>query len=146
MSRQTIPLRLLCAVLTSAFLLTAAVLARDGLPGNRWSRAAKGPDVQATTREANGLGAVGEAEEGSEGITTYTYDGAGRLVGVDYGGGKGITYTYDAAGNLLYREAYGAPTETPTPTPTSTATPTPTPTQTPTVPPTYFCYLPLILR
>lgn len=34
----------------------------------------------------------------------YTYDDAGRLVGVDYGDGTSITYTYDNAGNLLRRE------------------------------------------
>ncbi len=32
---------------------------------------------------------------------TYTYDDAGRLIGVDHGDGKTITYTYDDAGNLL---------------------------------------------
>ena len=39
----------------------------------------------------------------------YTYDGAGRLVQVDYGNGKRITYTYDKAGNLLRREVVGGP-------------------------------------
>jgi YD repeat-containing protein len=33
--------------------------------------------------------------------TTYTYDGAGRLIRVDYGDGKIMEYTYDNAGNLL---------------------------------------------
>jgi YD repeat-containing protein len=31
----------------------------------------------------------------------YSYDAAGRLIGVDLGGGSGITYAYDRAGNLL---------------------------------------------
>jgi len=33
----------------------------------------------------------------------YTYDDAGRLVGVDYGNGNVVTYTYDSSGNLLRR-------------------------------------------
>ena len=37
------------------------------------------------------------------GITTHTYDAAGRLVGSDYGNGKVITYEYDKNGNLLNR-------------------------------------------
>ena len=32
---------------------------------------------------------------------TYTYDGVGRLIRVDYGDGKIVEYTYDNAGNLL---------------------------------------------
>ena len=34
----------------------------------------------------------------------YTYDGAGRLVRVEYGNGVTITYAYDPAGNLLRRQ------------------------------------------
>jgi YD repeat-containing protein len=33
--------------------------------------------------------------------TTYTYDAAGRLLGVSLGSGVSFAYTYDAAGNLL---------------------------------------------
>jgi hypothetical protein len=32
--------------------------------------------------------------------TTYTYDAAGQLVGVDYGNGSRINYLYDKVGNL----------------------------------------------
>jgi YD repeat-containing protein len=35
--------------------------------------------------------------------TTYSYDAAGRLIGVNYGNGIVITYSYDKAGNLLNR-------------------------------------------
>ena len=34
---------------------------------------------------------------------TYTYDAAGRLVGIEFSDGSSATYTYDAAGNLLNR-------------------------------------------
>jgi YD repeat-containing protein len=37
--------------------------------------------------------------------TTYTYDGAGRLIRVEYGNGRGFTYQYDNAGNLIARTA-----------------------------------------
>jgi YD repeat-containing protein len=38
----------------------------------------------------------------------YTYDGAGRLVRVEYGDGPSIIYHYDAAGNLLRRQVVHA--------------------------------------
>lgn len=43
------------------------------------------------------------APAATTGTVTYTYDEAGRLVGVDYGNGATIAYTYDAGGNLLQR-------------------------------------------
>ena len=33
----------------------------------------------------------------------YTYDHAGRIIGVDYGNERTISYSYDDAGNLLQR-------------------------------------------
>lgn len=36
-------------------------------------------------------------------VAIYTYDKAGRLIGVDYSAGKYIAYKYDNAGNLLSR-------------------------------------------
>jgi YD repeat-containing protein len=36
---------------------------------------------------------------------TYAYDGAGRLLRVDYGQGWAASYSYDAAGNLLQYRA-----------------------------------------
>jgi uncharacterized repeat protein (TIGR01451 family) len=43
----------------------------------------------------------------------FTYDAAGRVVGVDYGGGQVVTYAYDKRGNLL-RETGHPPKEHPT--------------------------------
>ena len=37
----------------------------------------------------------------SAGTLKYTYDGAGRLTGVDYGNSTNTTYTYDNNGNLV---------------------------------------------
>ena len=47
---------------------------------------------------------LGPATVSADGPTTYTYDNAGRLVGVDYGDGASISYTYDDAGNMLSRK------------------------------------------
>lgn len=41
------------------------------------------------------------ASQVSGGSISYTYDAAGRLIGVDYGTGTNTTYTYDNNGNLL---------------------------------------------
>jgi YD repeat-containing protein len=38
----------------------------------------------------------------------YHYDGAGRLVRVEYDDGPSILYHYDAAGNLLRRQVVHA--------------------------------------
>lgn len=43
--------------------------------------------------------------------TKYSYDGAGRLVRVEYGNGTTVTYTYDKSGNLLSREVTSASQE-----------------------------------
>jgi len=38
------------------------------------------------------------------GMTTYSYDAAGRLASVTNDQGTTITYTYDKSGNLLKRQ------------------------------------------
>jgi YD repeat-containing protein len=43
------------------------------------------------------------------GAIKYTYDTAGRLIGVAYPDGKVIVYTYDKAGNLLSRVVSSEP-------------------------------------
>ena len=48
------------------------------------------------------LGATPALADGPTTVT-YTYDDAGRLIGMDHGDGKTIAYTYDDAGNLLQR-------------------------------------------
>lgn len=40
--------------------------------------------------------------------TQFTYDAAGRLIGVDYGGGGALGYAYDAAGNILSESSNAA--------------------------------------
>jgi YD repeat-containing protein len=145
MFRKSNPSRALFIILASVLLLTTAVLVRDGLagarePGSRGAQEQESILLRTSAPLHSNSSAPQHLHTSTQSRTvTFSYDDAGRLVGVDYGEGKGITYTYDAAGNLLQREVYGVPTATPTPTstPTSTATPTDTPTATPTSTPTW---------
>ena len=130
--KQNLP-RVLFIVLLSALLLTAAVLVKDGLAGAGESERAF-VSTEAEVQGSGGAGETrreGDREMGRQGegeivplsqeplrtsaplplstaaqtrTVTYTYDDAGRLVGVDYGEGNRTNYTYDAAGNLLQRE------------------------------------------
>lgn len=50
-------------------------------------------------------------------VVTYTYDDAGRLMGVAYPNGASISYTYDAAGNLTARTVTAASTSAKKPDP-----------------------------
>jgi len=146
--KQNLP-RVLHIILVSAFLLAITLLPGGGLAGASGSQ---GAEEQGSAGAGEHLSTSTPLHRPTSAQTTartvtYTYDNAGRLVGVDYGG-RGITYTYDAAGNLLQREVYGV--ATPTPTPTATPTETPIPTATPTVTPTptvmVKVYLPILLR
>jgi uncharacterized protein (TIGR03437 family) len=47
------------------------------------------------------------AQLGLGAAVNYSYDAAGRLIGIDYGGGSTIAYAYDNAGNLLTRSVNG---------------------------------------
>ena len=57
--------------------------------------------------------AAAELSESQPRTISYTYDGAGRLIGVDYADGRGISYEYDESGNLLEQQMFGFPTPTP---------------------------------
>jgi len=46
---------------------------------------------------------------------TYSYDGAGRLIKIDYGASGSVVFTYDKAGNLLTRTAVQPPATVPAP-------------------------------
>jgi YD repeat-containing protein len=112
MFRKQIPSRVLFVILLNVLLLTVAILVKDGLAGAAESEGAlvnKEAKVQANkgTEEQESKGAEEQSAIRSPQSTTtvtYTYDDAGRLVGVDYGDDTSIGYTYDNAGNLLARE------------------------------------------
>ncbi len=77
-------LRLRVHTLVGLITLLVGTLLTSRLAGSEWVRSAS-PPAQAQTIK-------------------YAYDGAGRLVRVDYANGARITYTYDNAGNLLRRD------------------------------------------
>lgn len=115
MFEKQIPSTVLIIVLVGVFLLTATLLVEQTRAGANVSQKAKEQGSKGVeTQERAFLSTPvpqpdaaapqhsGPAAPASD--ITYSYDDAGRLVGVDYGDGQSITYTYDAAGNLLSRE------------------------------------------
>jgi len=106
---KQIPSRMMFIALISTLLLTTTLLAGRTLA----ERAEVQGSVAVNQRigeKVNEWGSVRERDKSAirnpkpETTITYTYDDAGRLVGVDYSEDQDITYTYDAAGNLLQRE------------------------------------------
>lgn len=121
MSRKLRPSQTLIAILISMLLMTTGLLVGSSVAGAREHGSMGDVEVGRLGDGEMGSGGAlrlrsGQAEEhprtsapqhpssvAQPRTIAYTYDDAGRLIGVDYGRGKTIRYTYDNAGNLLQR-------------------------------------------